>query len=860
MKEQTRGQVPAPGRVPVGPAQQGGTPGAGNTAAVEDLGNALAIPIEPRRALERAFGTSLAEIKLHRERAPLDAVNARSGAAMGTDIYVDPGLDITSGPGFEILAEEVGHALQPGGGAGVSRETDPAEVEAKSKARGAASGQVVGAPTASRSAAVHRDEASDPLVELRDEADDWAVDEDRCLGIIGRLSAAQRQEVVDDLGLCRNLAGAFDADQMWRFVRLCPFTIKWAVHWFVVAGVEGSISAARYGTLIAEASEANMADLRGWDEPWNAVLANAPNALPCRMQLEALRDGATLTPEAALAAVVGLAGGERDAVKADTRILGSLADLLSGPQMLTAMRALPATLQERVFWIDRTEDADALSSEDWRGLLFEAPPEQVTELMEIEGLWAVAAAGAGWVAIIQLQAFQADPAAVTRVVTSADNIAMLLPVVGSMAMLGLIGRSGDVPGATAALQAGGVMEDFVDGLPRGSGLGESGKSTLRSIFRAFAASGGSVDVLTHMVSVRFDTDFDTSGSLGWSGWRPTWTSASWTVPSLERAWTLLEQMPPGTVEGNDTLDSIIHDTQGSGSGFYRDGPIDDDVVVGMDEGNVDALGNYGGPLGTNIIAFNSVFRHEIGHAVDATIGASAPDGYASTQPHAGQWVQYGGMSEFADAIIEQGGGMSQYGEHAEAYESALRRCLDDDEDFATAIQALKDKWFGAISADTPVPAANVTGPVAAVFDLTRWKENNNPWYGEKEGVVGGRCFHQAYSGSSYYSFLAAARRAHKVSEYQWRAPGEWFAEVYNVYYSDYERSQTPGTALRGYDPQTADWFERVVDRGHSLARMTGQATGGGAGTTGGTGPAGGVGGAPSGGGAAGGATGSGMAH
>ena len=46
-------------------------------------------------------------------------------------------------------------------------------------------------------------------------------------------------------------------------------------------------------------------------------------------------------------------------------------------------------------------------------------------------------------------------------------------------------------------------------------------------------------------------------------------------------------------------------------------------------------------------------------------------------------------------------------------------------------------------------------------------------------AVGGRVYHQAYS-NKWVSYLFSAR-AKGVSQYQFRAPGEWFSEVYAVY-------------------------------------------------------------------------------
>ena len=86
------------------------------------------------------------------------------------------------------------------------------------------------------------------------------------------------------------------------------------------------------------------------------------------------------------------------------------------------------------------------------------------------------------------------------------------------------------------------------------------------------------------------------------------------------------------------------------------------------------------------------------------------------------------------------------------------------------------------------------------------------------GVCGGRNFQDAYGHpASLYSFLAGTRNQRMVTEYQWRAPGEWFAEVYQVYYSEQENAPDApvGGRLRSKDPEAANMIHNLVDQGHS---------------------------------------------
>jgi hypothetical protein len=51
-------------------------------------------------------------------------------------------------------------------------------------------------------------------------------------------------------------------------------------------------------------------------------------------------------------------------------------------------------------------------------------------------------------------------------------------------------------------------------------------------------------------------------------------------------------------------------------------------------------------------------------------------------------------------------------------------------------------------------------------------------------------------------------RKRQVSNYQFRAPGEWFAEAYAAYYQPDPRGR--GARLADADKPTKEWFDRNV--------------------------------------------------
>ena len=328
---------------------------------------------------------------------------------------------------------------------------------------------------------------------------------------------------------------------------------------------------------------------------------------------------------------------------------------------------------------------------------------------------------------------------------------------------------------------------------------------------------GEINALQTLLSWRFETPFE-----GRDG-------ASWDAAGLRRAWTILEQLPPAHVASNDMLEMILRDQAAGGAGYYD--PSDESAVIGYGA-NLDETGSYGEildgsghdvGLGSNVNLFNTVLRHEIGHAVDAQIGAST--GYAHTAENAGKWEEYPSKTAFADAVIAGGGGIGGHGyPDDDAYEKAVRKAIADETDFNVALQRLKDAT--EVPADVAEATATTPGPVLAVFEPGRWAASQNPWYSQPDRAdVGGRLYQESYDGGgSYVSFVKAARAQYGVSSYQWRAPGEWFAEAYACYYSDHDLANgtTVGTRLRSRDPQTADWFDANVDNGFSLPAQTNQ--------------------------------------
>jgi len=99
-----------------------------------------------------------------------------------------------------------------------------------------------------------------------------------------------------------------------------------------------------------------------------------------------------------------------------------------------------------------------------------------------------------------------------------------------------------------------------------------------------------------------------------------------------------------------------------------------------------------------------------------------------------------------------------------------------------------------------------------VQTLKRSNADQSPWYnlaGAGGGIdLGGRNYQEPYEWMGWVSYDRSRRGPTYVSRYQWRAPGEWFAEVYSVYYQPDANGNT-GPQRQGLcnDAAVKAWFD-----------------------------------------------------
>jgi hypothetical protein len=159
--------------------------------------------------------------------------------------------------------------------------------------------------------------------------------------------------------------------------------------------------------------------------------------------------------------------------------------------------------------------------------------------------------------------------------------------------------------------------------------------------------------------------------------------------------------------------------------------------------------------------FDWATLHEVAHAVDAKNQFMDKKGAAVKY---GAWKVYGQSVEPIAGVVA-----NKFGSSLAAPEKTKL------ENYALTLMKNGD------------PGAPTTPEQRAVKDwVDKVRVGKTIWWDGnacKNLAIGGRVYQEAYDGGWWNSYDLAARRQ-GIHGYQFRAPGEWFAELYAAYYSD----------------------------------------------------------------------------
>ncbi len=206
--------------------------------------------------------------------------------------------------------------------------------------------------------------------------------------------------------------------------------------------------------------------------------------------------------------------------------------------------------------------------------------------------------------------------------------------------------------------------------------------------------------------------------------------------------------------------------------------------------------------------FDVTTLHEVGHAVDEKIGFM--------KNRMGDNAFGGWSTETLDSVLKALADDSGFvGRHSDGTKKAttddlhalvrtvvLEKKASKPAKSSDDLGSLRDKWDD-IMADPIIATCRVGMNVA-----------DEVWWGGKGKAdklkVGQRCYHEGYAGD-WVSYHHGARAPTGVNFYQWRAPAEWFAEIYAMYYM--------GTLAKSH-PMTP-WFENEANSEAGAAAVPG---------------------------------------
>ncbi|MCB9543885.1 MAG: DUF4157 domain-containing protein [Myxococcales bacterium] len=857
----------------LGEGDGGGAGAPGGPGAPTDLGalraQSTGVALDPALAESYGarFGADFGDVMLHFDAAA-DAAAGATGAqafVVDRDIYFAADEYAPGTPaGDKLLARELAHIAQgagraAGGDAAVSAPDSAAERESASAGDRVAAGGTarVGSAPADQ---IHRE----PVDELDQALEgNWlgSVDGATVVTRFLALPEAQRISLVTDEAhrdRMRRVMTSLNGLQVTQIYAGVPrgtaFDLRWKIYWLIRGGQIGSLSLAQWRWIAVYNSPADWASLRAYADGYRAFLVNCPAELvPPWDVLKGLQQGMTApTAVAVRNAINNLSPAQGRALLADGAMLRAVLTAAgTAAETYRALSYMGANITQTVRELDALGRLSGLGPGEWGTLMGEAPRADVDALAADATLWpkVEAACPPGILQAARGATQQVDDG--TGLGTTEANInnqlddpvqlGALIRTMGAAGFLGLTCAAGaDVAGNYGKVKTAGKVGEVVTGLLPGQQMSATTQANLK---QWFLAETGDVALSQQMTGKRFNVTVGGTGAYdhtagGTSGTTP----GNWTIPALVRVWTVLERLPPQNVEQNTRLVHMLRDTSGSDGGAYYGYLLNDpnyqsgDVMMGYTNVNANrtdagfgpgvysAGGRGAGSAAVPMNVFNATLRHEIGHAVDRQLGIMDTWG---SQDVAGNWVKYGSYAEMVDAIITAGGGLGttaspRHGYPAAdvgVYRQAMIQALTQTQSFTAALQAIKP------AAAAPPDA----GPVAAVFQTNRWTGGGaGPWYNPGNWKPqNDRAFQRAYGDAgSLYSFKDSVRQARGVTQYQWRAPGEWFAEVYQVYYAEQETAPDApvGGILRSKDPQAAEMMSTIVDRGYSPQDMGGGST------------------------------------
>lgn len=286
----------------------------------------------------------------------------------------------------------------------------------------------------------------------------------------------------------------------------------------------------------------------------------------------------------------------------------------------------------------------------------------------------------------------------------------------------------------------------------------------------------------------------------------------WTLPGLKHAYNAMTVLPKGHAADNASLQHVRRYTGGGG---WHGG---DRMAIGYrgDEERVsadprtftDKIKSRGHHAFTGKNMIDQTVRHEVGHAVDAKANLSTAR--CINNANGGNWQTFASPLDMViDYLNRTGSAMATHGAMNGGVRYTISTLLDDGanvETIKTDVIRLMTQYSGQLA--IPFDPAIVRND--PVFKVMTRANLTLPWKSAAPGHAGNRTY--VYSNAQTMSSYDAGARARQVSNYQFRAPKEWFAEAYAAFYEPDNSALGHGSALQSADPNTYNYFVATVDR------------------------------------------------
>ncbi len=356
----------------------------------------------------------------------------------------------------------------------------------------------------------------------------------------------------------------------------------------------------------------------------------------------------------------------------------------------------------------------------------------------------------------------------------------------------------------------GAGSDLIGTFPKGKNM----SSSPRRIINLLVSLVTDLGALKKLVSQRFDIDI--ANIKGLEVGKPTagddtvQAETDWTVEGLKKAYDIMIKLPDGHAISNTSFAKLKRFT-GSG-GWYGDTQTVSIAYDNIHDKRSDdrTLSDKWNNKGTNVFtgknSFDKTVRHEVGHAVDHLKGFSAA---YCPKPKGGEWLSYDSAEAMVRAyLLRNNSALSNHPACLGGVRMEIAKLIDGSatpDVIKTEVIRLMTNAsrIGNIAFDRSIVDND------SIFKDLQKVNLQKPWKSSGGNDIGGRTF--VYSSDTSLHSYATAARDRQVSNYQFRAPGEWFAEAYAAFYQPDETQRGYGSVLQGRDATTYDYMQRKVD-------------------------------------------------